>query len=123
VQRRLAVTAREAKKISLLQMLGTMVSRGRIICHRKNGISHPAFEIRIVTELLVQFGVVLEHRGHDPLQRLIVLDFRVLFVRILPCVLIRFVGRHLGRNFFCHKLSDAVAIRPCDPTKLIIERF
>ena len=63
-----------------------LAARG-FVGHRKDRVGQPAFEFRIVAELFVELGIILEHRGHDAFQRLIMLDLRILLMTVKSVVM------------------------------------
>ncbi len=89
----------------------------------EHGIHQPAAEGFIVTELLVEFGVIPEYSDHHLGQRLVVLDARVLAVGVLLGILIGRIGRDLRRNVLGDQPVDAVRIGPGDVAKLVVERL
>ena len=56
------------------------LSRVMFIGHGKNRIRHPSAEVGVVAELLIELRVVLQHRGHDALERFVVLNLRILLI-------------------------------------------
>ena len=62
----------------------------------ENRVGHPPLESLVVHELLEQLGVVLHQGGHEPEQRLAVLDAGVLVVGVLPGIPGRGVLGHAG---------------------------
>src|SRR5271157_5785544 len=94
-----------------------VISRGKI------GIFQPLLERRVLAELSVQFGVILQKVDDDAFERQVVLNASVLFVRVLHGVLIRPVCGHLGRDLLTDHFPDLVAVLPVDVAELLVERL
>ena len=89
----------------------------------KDRVRQPPTEGLVVAELLEEFGVVLQHRGHHTRQGLVVLDSGILPVRVLLGILVGRVGGHPGGDLLCDQLVDAICIGPRDVAELVVERL
>jgi len=118
------ITSREERMTRLANQSchSTRYAR-RLIGHRENGIDKPAFELRVVAELFKQLSVIFHQANKYAAERLIVLDPRILLVRVFRRVLKSGISGNARRYLFRDQLMDAVFIRPRNIAELIIEGF
>src|SRR5690606_12606197 len=90
---------------------------GRIEHH----VRQPALEIRVVAELLEELCMVVEQLQHHAVERLVVLQPRVLLTRVGLRVLVGLVLRHARRNLFGDDLANLVGVMPLDVAEQVVE--